>query len=131
MIEHGSTLVVWLGVSDLEKACDFYAETLGLKVALLDHQAGWAEFTHPHCGARLALQQVESDELMPSGGATVIFDVPDIELTMEQLEKGGVPFLTGVVPLNGHRVATFVDPDGNHLQLRDDQAPEEGSENPV
>jgi predicted enzyme related to lactoylglutathione lyase len=119
MIEHGSTLVVWIGVTDLEKASDFYAETLGLQVALLDHQAGWAEFVHPHCGAHLALQEVDPEELMPSGGATVIFDVPDIEKTMQQLEKSGVPFLTGVIALNGHRLATFVDPDGNHLQLRD------------
>jgi predicted enzyme related to lactoylglutathione lyase len=120
MIEHGNALVVWIGVSDLEKASDFYAETIGLQVAHLDQQAGWAEFVHPHCGARLALQQVDQDELMPSGGATVIFDVADIEKSMHALEKSGVPFLTGIINLDGHRLATFVDPDGNHLQLRDE-----------
>lgn len=118
MLKHGESLLVWLGVSDLERACDFYAETLNLAVKHLDTQAGWAEFEHPHCSALLALQQIDPDELMPSGGATVVFDVPNLDKSMQNLEKAGVPFLTGKISMNGSQCATFIDPDGNNLQLR-------------
>jgi len=121
MIKNGNGLLVWLGVSDLDRACDFYAETLGLEVLHMDTQAGWAEFSHPKTKARLALQQTDPEELMPSGGATVIFDVPQLNKTMKKLEKAGVPFLTGAISMNGFRIATFIDPDGNHLQLRESE----------
>jgi len=118
MIMHGSGLIVWLGVSDLEKSCDFYADTLGLELRHLDHNEGWAEFAHPHCAARLLLRLTDKDEISPAGGATVVFDVLDIRQAMEQLQGGGVPFLTEVINHNSHLYATFIDPDGNHLQLR-------------
>ena len=61
MASAGSGLLVWLSVSDLENACKFYAETLGLELVHLNDQVGWAEFHHPACDARVALRQTEKE----------------------------------------------------------------------
>lgn len=119
MIKHGRGVLVWLGVSDLAKACDFYAEMLGLEIKQMDMQSGWAEFVHPKCKTRIAFIETDPDELQPSGGASLVFDVPNLKESMKKLEKAGVPFLTGVINMNGHSFATFIDPDGNNLQLRE------------
>jgi len=119
MINHGRGILVWLGVSDLTKTCDFYAETLGLEMMHMDMQSGWAEFVHPNCQTRIAFVETDPDEIQPSGGASLVFDVPDLEECMKKLEKAGVPFLTGIISMNGHTFATFIDPDGNNLQLRE------------
>jgi predicted enzyme related to lactoylglutathione lyase len=112
-------LLVWFGVSDLPRACDFYGEVLGLSLAHLNDQVGWAEFRHPQSGARVGLRASDKEEIIPAGGATLVFDVQDLSVAMADLEKLGVPFLTGPMNLNGWRFATFIDPDGNQLQLRE------------
>jgi len=111
-------LLVWLSVSDLDTACGFYADTLGLTLAHMDPQIGWAEFALPGSDGRVGLRETDEDEIIPAGGATLTFDVDNLEEIMGDLEKAGVMFITGVMSLNGHRFATFIDPDGNNLQLR-------------
>jgi predicted enzyme related to lactoylglutathione lyase len=124
MIASGTGLMVWLSVSDLQRACDFYGEVLGLSLKHVNDQVGWAEFAHPQAGALLGLRLSEKDEIIPAGGATVVFDVDDLAAGMAELEQAGVPFLTGAMNLNGYRYATFIDPDGNQLQLREVRAAE-------
>jgi predicted enzyme related to lactoylglutathione lyase len=119
MITPGSGMLVWLSVSDLQKACDFYGEVLGLALQHRNEDVGWAEFRHPHCGTRIGLRVCDKEEIIPAGGATLVFDVTDLRAAMEKLEGQDVPFLTGVMNLNGYSFATFIDPDGNQLQLRE------------
>lgn len=118
MVRANTRLLVWLSVSNLDAACGFYADTLGLTLSHMDPQIGWAEFELPSSAARVGLRETEQDEIIPAGGATLTFDVESLEETMAELEGAGVMFITGVMSLNGHRFATFIDPDGNNLQLR-------------
>jgi catechol 2,3-dioxygenase-like lactoylglutathione lyase family enzyme len=97
---------VWLPVSNVERAVDFYGDELGLDVEQQDD--GWAIVTAGH--VRIGL----SDSLDPGeGGAIVAFAVSDdLEEAAEQL-----PDASEVVELPWARVINFHDPDGNPLQL--------------
>ncbi|NLH47862.1 MAG: VOC family protein [Myxococcales bacterium] len=118
MLGEGTGVLVWLGVTQLQRACDFYGKTLGLVLDYQNDEAGWAELRHPASGTRVGLRLTDEDELNPAGGATLVFDVQNLKVSMRELEKQEVLFLTGEMNLNGFRFATFVDPDGNNLQLR-------------
>jgi len=91
---------------------------LGLSLEHVNNEVGWAELHHPSCDARVGLRLTERDEIAPAGGATLAFDVENLEDAVTDMERQGVMFITGVMSLNGFRFATFVDPDGNNLQLR-------------
>lgn len=118
MFGDGTGVLVWFGVTQMQRACDFYGKTLGLALNHLNEDAGWAEFEVPHCGTRVGLRLTDEEEIYPAGGATLVFDVKNLKTAMRDLEKQNVLFLTGEMNLNGFRFATFVDPDGNNLQLR-------------
>ncbi len=79
---------VTFSVRDLDRACDFYASMLGLKLAYRNKKTGWAEFDLGP--ARLALQQRE-----PYGGGAnplVTIRVTNIDRTVATLKQRGVAF---------------------------------------
>lgn len=79
---------VIFSVRDLDSACDFYAQALGLKLVYRSKKTGWAEFDLG--GARLALQQRE-----PYGGGhnpLLSLRVVNLPSTVEVLKNRGVRF---------------------------------------
>ena len=75
-------------VRDLDLACEFYTQALGLKLAYRSKKTGWAEFDLG--GARLALQQRE-----PYGGGRnplLSLRVVNLRATIEVLKTRGVRF---------------------------------------
>ena len=112
---------VYYFVSDVSKAVLFYKETLGLKV--LDQDDYWAAISLN--GVRLGLHKANANEFLKSSekraGATVTLNVTNIDEAFNSLKNKGVKF-TGEISRNpwGSHVS-FVDPDGNLLDLR--QAP--------
>lgn len=110
--------VVWYNVSDLERAKKFYGETLGLPVAMVIDEAGWAEYGHPH-QAHVAVNLWRGPDPIPPalGGATATLTCDDVRGSIERLRARGVRCeeveeIPGMVLLAG-----FFDPDGNRLQL--------------
>ena len=110
--------VVWYNVTDFERAKKFYGETLGVPVAMVNDEAGWAEYGHPH-QAHLAVNWWRGPEAMPPvlGGATATFTCDDVRASIARLKAKGVRCeeieeIPGFVILAG-----FFDPDGNRLQL--------------
>jgi predicted enzyme related to lactoylglutathione lyase len=101
---------VWLPVTDVNRAVDFYGDALGLDV---EHQEdGWAIVAVGH--VRIGL----SDSLDGGeGGAIVAFGVSDdLEEAVDQLAAAGAD-AAEIVEVPWGRVAHFHDPDGNPLQL--------------
>ncbi|MBI3777093.1 MAG: VOC family protein [Gammaproteobacteria bacterium] len=75
-------------VRDLDEACEFYTQALGLKLAYRSKKTGWAEFDLG--GARLALQQRE-----PYGGGRnplLSLHVMNLRSTVATLKNRGVRF---------------------------------------
>jgi catechol 2,3-dioxygenase-like lactoylglutathione lyase family enzyme len=104
-----------LSCRDLERARNFYRDTLGLP--FLFEANGMLFF------------QLKSQRLMiglsadgPIGGAILYFDAPDIDTLGPELEAKGVVFLGPAVtvqrsPTHELKLREFRDPDGNPLAL--------------
>jgi predicted enzyme related to lactoylglutathione lyase len=107
------TSVVWLPVTDLDRALAFYRDRLGLSENR--SESTWAELDA--AGLRIGLNAREQ-ETQGDGGAVIAFR-PDGNLddAVAQLRDAGVEFVDGVSEHPWGRVASFHDPDGNSLQL--------------
>ena len=107
------TSVVWLPVTDLERALEFYRDQLGLSENR--RESAWAELDAG--GLRIGLNARE-EETTGDGGAVIAFQTDgELDDAVSQLRNGGVEFVDGVSEHPWGRVAAFRDPDGNSLQL--------------
>jgi predicted enzyme related to lactoylglutathione lyase len=108
---HG-TAVVWLPVTDLDRAVSFYRERLGLEQVQQD--GDWAQFDAN--GLHIGLNA--SEEPRGEGGAVIAFQPRGgLDSAVQELRKAGVEISGDVSDHPWGRVATFEDPDGNDLQL--------------
>ena len=107
--------LAWYPVTDLDRAKEFYGNTLGLKKTY--EMQGWAEFGSSENGPSVGLSLVKEPP-PASGGATVVFRVPDLEVARKNLEKHGVGFEGEVMEVPGVvRIGTFRDPFQNRVQF--------------
>lgn len=115
---------ILLRVSDLERACAFYGDVLGLV------ETGRVEGAFVFFGAgsvTLGLHKVGSPPSDPKSLhalSEVSFDTPDIQREFSRLRDAGVEFLCGEKPMLASSDAThdlyaapFRDPDGHILSL--------------
>jgi len=106
--------VVWLPVTDIQRALGFYEGTLGLTRKSAQEQ--WAELDAN--GLTIGLNARDEENPGPEGGAVVAFRPEgDLESTVSQLEGQGVSFVGGISEHPWGRIAAFQDPDGNSLQF--------------
>jgi catechol 2,3-dioxygenase-like lactoylglutathione lyase family enzyme len=106
--------LVFYWVSDLQRAVTFYRDVLGLKLLRQD-SATWAEFDAG--GHRFALHSVGDGQPVSGVGATAVFAVGDLERAKAELRGRGVEFQHEGDVEGYARFASFVDPDGNSVQL--------------
>ena len=106
-------------VRDLDKAIQWYSDTLGFSLLYKAEEMGWCEMSTHIKGVNVGLSQVE--EIEPKGGATLTWGVKDIDKARAELEKHDVPFdgETMRVPAMV-ALATFYDPDGTKMMLYED-----------
>lgn len=113
MFKNGNVTVM---VADLEKAIDFYVETLGLK--LQDETDGhFAQIEAPGLTIGLLHLSAEQDfEVEKSGSMSIGFEVEDLEAAIETLKSRGVEFHDAVEG-KAAQVVHFNDPDGHTLYM--------------
>lgn len=115
--------VVWLTVSDLKRAKDFYVNVMGFAVHKEIVPAQWLELK---CGdSMIALYQpLLNDVQVPGQNGVVTFAVDNLEAAKKVLESY-VTFIEGTPSVPGvFKIATYVDDDGNKFQLYERIAPE-------
>jgi catechol 2,3-dioxygenase-like lactoylglutathione lyase family enzyme len=106
--------LVFYWVSDMDRAVSFYRDVLGLMLLRQD-SATWAEFDAG--GRRFALHSAGEGQPVGGGGATAVFAVGDLNRAKSELAARGVTF-THEGDVEGYaRFASFLDPDGNSVQL--------------
>lgn len=105
---------VWVPVDDMERAVQFYGQTLGLDVKKNSDE--WSELDAN--GLSIGLNAREGTGKGAGGGAVITFQ-PDGELADEvaRLEEAGVTFSGGISEHPWGRIAPFKDSEGNDLQL--------------
>ena len=109
---------VFFNVDDMEKAVAFYRDILGLAVKY--QSADWAELDAGNM--TIALRRYGSGpegrpELGVGEGATIVFEVEDMEVTKAELEGQGVRFIGDVFEYGTVTLAAFEDLNGNVLQI--------------
>jgi len=108
------TSIVWLPVSDLERAVEFYRDRLGLEQQR--HEGNWAELQAG--GLRIGLNAREQESPNGSGGAVIAFQPSDsLDRAVSELRQQGVRCAGEISEHPWGRVASFQDLDGNDLQL--------------
>lgn len=106
--------VVWLPVTDMQRAVAFYSGTLGLSVE--SQQDEWAELSTD--GLTIGLNARDEETAGPEGGAVLAFrPAAPIDDAVSELVGKGVEFVGEVSEHPWGKVASFHDPDGNSLQL--------------
>ena len=106
--------LVFYWVTDMERAVSFYRDVLGLKLLRQDG-ATWAEFDAG--GRRFALHSAGDGQPVGGGGATAVFAVGDLHLAKTELSARGVRFVHEGDVEGYARFASFLDPEGNPVQL--------------
>jgi len=110
---HGVS-VVWLPVTDMQRAVDFYSGTLGLTVG--QRQEEWTELEAN--GLKIGLNARDEESPAGDGGAVVAFQPEGgIEGAVEELKGAGADVDGNISEHPWGRIAAFRDPDGNALQL--------------
>ena len=108
---------------DMEAAVAFYRDVLGLAVTVRSGE-DWAEFDAGGC--TVALHGSRPGHPPPQAGATVVFEVDDLDTAVRALRVRGVVFDVDVSDAPGAgRFASFRDPDGNVLQILERATPDE------
>jgi predicted enzyme related to lactoylglutathione lyase len=110
------TVVLQLGVSDLNKAIDFYERVLGFKTVERRDDLQFAHVETNVPGLQLGLSV--GSKLQGTGAAIVNISVVDVAAARKVLESRGVVFTgpTQVIP-GKVALAGFRDLDGNQLRL--------------
>jgi catechol 2,3-dioxygenase-like lactoylglutathione lyase family enzyme len=110
-------------VDDLQKAREFYGETLGLKISVLDEENGLISLDL--AGDRNTLVYAKPD-LEPANYTILNFPVDDLEKAVDELTARGVRFERyegfeqdekGIARGPGPDIAWFKDPAGNILSV--------------
>ena len=109
--------VVSICVTDLDRAREFYRDTLELGAPVYDlPEAGWIEFSTGSPSGNLSVTLAEPG-WQPSSGTTVVLNVDDCQSAVTELRRRGVRCDEAVVFPGYVTFASFYDPFGNRLQM--------------
>jgi catechol 2,3-dioxygenase-like lactoylglutathione lyase family enzyme len=110
-------------VDDIEKAQEFYSETLGLKTSMLDEENGLLVL---HLAGDRDTLIYRKPDYAPATYTILNFPVDDVEQAVDELEARGVQFERydgfeqdekGISRGQGPAIAWFTDPAGNILSV--------------
>jgi predicted enzyme related to lactoylglutathione lyase len=110
-------------VDDMSKAKEFYGETLGLRVSVLDEENGLMAL---HLVGDNDTLVYEKPDFTPATYTILNFSVDDVDKTVDELVARGVVFERyegfeqddkGIARGNGPDIAWFKDPAGNIVSV--------------
>lgn len=101
-------------VSDIAKARSFYEGVLGLK---LSHNFAdkWIEYDLGE--GTFAITTMMEDCQPGAKGASIAFEVDDLDATIKHLKERDVKFIAEVFPTSVCHMAVIADPDGNGVTI--------------
>jgi predicted enzyme related to lactoylglutathione lyase len=107
---------------DLERAVQFYGDTLGLRRSVYMPDRNFAEFETGNLTLSVIHAEKMGLEHHVSGNA-IALHVDDVEAARKALEEQGVTFNGDTLDTSVCHMAFFSDPDGNALMLHHRYAP--------
>jgi predicted enzyme related to lactoylglutathione lyase len=110
-------------VKDMNRAREFYEETLGLRVEVLDEENG---VTMLRLGGGSDVFMYLSSDMTPPSYTILNFEVDDVDAAVEQLGERGIQVKRyegfdhdekGIIRGPGPQIAWFEDPSGNVISV--------------
>lgn len=115
-VEYRPTLLIQLGVRDLDRAVEFYTRVLGFEMTERRDDLRFAHLATNVGGLEIGLS--EQDAPKGSGSVLLNIGVADVAAARRALEAKGVTFRRPTVVIPGKvALAEFADPDGNLLRF--------------
>src|SRR5919108_3323265 len=114
-------------VDDMQKAREFYGETLGLRTSVLSEEYGLLSL---HLAGDRDTLVYQKPDHAPAAYTILNFPVADIDEAVDELAARGVRFERydgfdqdekGISRSNGPQIAWFKDPAGNVLSVHQEQ----------
>lgn len=104
-------------VSDPTRARAFYEQTLGFKRGLASPNGSWTEYDLPSGGCLALFCHPNPDFRGQPGGASIAFEVADLNALNERLRAAGVEYLGDVIHGPNCRMSNIKDSEGNGIIL--------------
>jgi len=104
-------------VQDTRRARAFYEQTLGLKVGKHSDNGVWTEYDLPGGGCLALFNHPDPKAAAPPGGASIAFEVEDLDALVARLKKEGIRFQVEDVRSPVCRMAALPDTEGNTIIL--------------
>lgn len=114
-----------MGVTNLDRAIDWYQSVLGFTLLYRADEIGWCELATAVPGVNVGLSQNES--VTQGGGATNVWGVANIDAAKAHLDAHGVRQDGDIQHIPDLvKLLTFYDPDGNAMMLSQNLMQAEG-----
>jgi predicted enzyme related to lactoylglutathione lyase len=104
-------------VKDTARARAFYEGTLGLAVGSHSASGVWTEYDLPEGGCLALFNHPEPSSAGSPGGASIAFEVEDLDALVTRLKGEGVEFQADDVQSPVCRMAIMKDSEGNTIIL--------------
>ncbi len=108
-----------LGVKDATRARAFYEDVLGLTRGLASPNGVWTEYDLPGGGCLALFCHPDPAFAREPGGASVAFEVADLDALNERLMGAGVAYQGGMIHGPHCRMSNILDSEGNALILHE------------
>jgi len=106
-----------LPVKDTRRARAFYERTLGLRVGSHSDNGVWTEYDLPGGGCVALFNHPDPKSAAAPGGASIAFEVEDLDVLVARLKSDGVKFTADDVQSPECRMAILQDTEGNTIIL--------------
>jgi predicted enzyme related to lactoylglutathione lyase len=106
-------------VQDSTRARAFYEDVLGLTRGLASPDGVWTEYDLPGGGCLALFRHPDPAAARPPGGASVAFEVADLDALNRRLKAAGVVYQGDVVHGPHCRMSNILDSEGNALILHE------------
>ena len=115
-VAYRPTLLIQLGVSNLDRSIEFYTKVLEFKMSERRDDLKFAHIETNVPGLQIGLNEIETPK--GTGSSVLNIGVADVVSARKALEARGLAFRgeTQIIP-GKVALATFADPDGNVLRL--------------
>ena len=104
-------------VEDTARAREFYETKLGLTVGSKASNGVWTEYDLPGGGCLALFKNPDPKSAAAPGGASVAFEVEDLDVLVARLKSEGVKFMADDVQSPVCRMAIMQDSEGNTIIL--------------
>lgn len=104
-------------VENMERARDFYENTLGLKAGAVSGGGQWVEYDLPQGGCFAITTFAEGVKPSSDAGGSVAFEVDNLENLVKELKGKGVKFKLDTFDTPVCEMAVILDSEGNALIL--------------